>query len=829
MAKKSDNDPKKSTLARIKRTEAYAERVRVLFAATVNEILALNKTMPTLNEGEMFSFDNESLKKQREVESLLRQLHSAATMAIEKGIRLEWAQANAECDKLVQSCFGKRAVKNPEFGAWMKRNTAAMRAFIARSDAGMNLSDRVWQSTRQLRDEMEVAITCAIGEGSSAATLSRRVRKYLNDPDLMFRRFRYKDPDTGEWRRKWKKRVIDSESGKVSFIDYDKDSYSDQWTGRGYYKSSAQNAMRVARTETNIAYRRADHARWQQMDFVIGQRVHLSRSHPKPDICDKLAGDYPKDFVFDGWHPQCFCYVTPILVDEDLYDDIMNRDDWREQLQKYTSAHHIDDCPKNFHSWVADNSDRLAGAAKRGTTPYFIANNAKYTGTKWKQGKATASADPMPAPRQKTPLEIADERHARRTAEEAEKIQKTWSQRQLYGLLDALSDGKLPVQAQTTLDALSEHIFFGEYAEFNQKAAPLLSAVRRHAARTVKAAKLTQAAWDIRRIENLLSSIQNQDLKTYLEAHLPAAKAALKGGKPGLVIPLRAKIATATQESFMHTFATRGATMANQSPAFKEIYDRFCEAINNNDGITTCRLLPEMRTKAATLTRWNLRKWDCIDHTFTFEGIDADRVIYQGTTLTTSEGAKVTLTTLQQDLLKFKDKNGVTFYYTLGVEEGNIRYPALKASKLLESKPQYIRDNLKEGIIFTDRPHPLDKYYQKEYKGFTRGAMYSGDPVTVHSNYVGDDDDFNFCICHEIGHHIDLKIGWRRNAASQAAWKQAQTDDGKFYRAYGRNSPVEDFADMVSLYATLNDKDKVWYETQYPHRAAIIKKILAAL
>ena len=56
-SKQSKTDPKAQTLARIKRTEAYAERVRTLFAATVNEILALNRSMPTLGEGEMFSFD----------------------------------------------------------------------------------------------------------------------------------------------------------------------------------------------------------------------------------------------------------------------------------------------------------------------------------------------------------------------------------------------------------------------------------------------------------------------------------------------------------------------------------------------------------------------------------------------------------------------------------------------------------------------------------------------------------------------------------------------------------------------------------------------------
>ena len=427
MAKKSDNAPKQNTLARIRRTEAYAERVRTLFAATVNEILALNKTMPTLPEGEMFSFDNESLKKQKEVERLLRQLHSVATMAIEKGIRLEWAQANAECDKLVQSCFGKRALETPEFTAWTQRNEAAMAAFISRSERGLNLSQRVWKSCRQLRDEMEVAITVAVGDGTSAASMSRSVRKYLNDPDLMFRRFRYKigeeieyDEDGNEigkkivWGKKWKKKIRKPD-GTVGWIDYDKDSYRDEWTGPGYYKSSAQNAMRVARTETNIAYRRADNARWQQMDFVLGQRVSLSRSHPKTDICDKLAGDYPPDFVFDGWHPQCFCYVTPILIDEDeilkMNEAMLNGETYKPRGKRITQY------PDNFKQWVRDNEERIIASHDTGTDPYFVRNNFG------------AVQDILNPKKQLTPLEIAEQRHANRTPEQEEKIRLAWQER----------------------------------------------------------------------------------------------------------------------------------------------------------------------------------------------------------------------------------------------------------------------------------------------------------------------------------------------------------------------------------------------------------------
>lgn len=415
MAKKSDNDPKQNTLARIRRTEAYAERVRTLFAATVNEILALNKSLPTLEDGEMFSFDTVGIKKQHEVERLLRQLHSVATMAIQSGVKLEWAQANAECDKLVQSCFGKKALETPEFSAWTQRNEAAMAAFIARSENGLNLSQRVWKSCRQLRDEMEVAITVAVGDGTSAATMSRSVRKYLNDPDLMFRRFRYKDPETGEWKRKWKKRVI-GEDGKVHFIDYDKDSYQDEWTGPGYYKSSAQNAMRVARTETNIAYRRADNTRWQQMDFVLGQRVQLSRNHPKKDICDKLAGDYPPDFIFDGWHPQCFCFVTPILMDE---EEIQKMNEAMLEGKEYKPrGKRITQYPENFKEWVRDNEDKILASHDIGTDPYFVRNNFN------------AVQDILNPKEQLTPLEIAEQRHANRTPEQEEAIRLKWQERQ---------------------------------------------------------------------------------------------------------------------------------------------------------------------------------------------------------------------------------------------------------------------------------------------------------------------------------------------------------------------------------------------------------------
>lgn len=181
--------------------------MRQLFAATVNEILALNKSVPTLDEGVMYSFDGDNMRIQRKSRhcsgNCIRRLRQ-----LSKGDHARMGKANDACDKLISSCFGKEVLSSPEFSAWNNRNMAAMNAFANRTENGLNLSKRIWQSVQQLRDEMEIAMTVAIGEGDSAQSISRKVRQYLNDPDLMFRRFRFKKGEDEQGKpiygRKWK-------------------------------------------------------------------------------------------------------------------------------------------------------------------------------------------------------------------------------------------------------------------------------------------------------------------------------------------------------------------------------------------------------------------------------------------------------------------------------------------------------------------------------------------------------------------------------------------------------------------------------------------------
>lgn len=381
-------DGKKEYQALLVRTEGYAEQVRKLFVSAVNDILALTTSVPQLKDGEVFSYsDNKKIAKK--VQDRLRDLHSVVYAAIKEDITLEWGKANEACDGLATTYFGKEILSDKRFAGWFERNTEAMEAFINRKEAGLNLSDRVWKPVTQLRSEMELAMTIAIGEGESASQISRMVRKYLNNPDKLFRRVRDKEGN-----------LKLSKAAKAYH------------PGQGVYRSSAKNAMRIARSETNIAYRQADNTRWQQMDFVLGQEIQLSRSHPVTDICDTLKGRYPKDFVFTGWHPQCFCFVTPILLSE---KDFAAMQQAKLEGKDYdVSDKMVKDMPDNFKSWAIDNKERIEKAKQRGTLPYFIRDNKK-----------TVERIINPP----TALEIAKERHAARTPEQIKDIKRRWTLR----------------------------------------------------------------------------------------------------------------------------------------------------------------------------------------------------------------------------------------------------------------------------------------------------------------------------------------------------------------------------------------------------------------
>lgn len=88
-------------------------------------------------------------------------------------------------------------------------------------------------------------------------------------------------------------------------------------------------AFRLARTEINHAYKTSQEQRYADEPWTNGMRWNLSKSHPAPDICNKLAtqdahhlgaGVYKVGQRPDS-HPNCLCYLTAEQEDEDSFLD----------------------------------------------------------------------------------------------------------------------------------------------------------------------------------------------------------------------------------------------------------------------------------------------------------------------------------------------------------------------------------------------------------------------------------------------------------------------------------------------------------------------------
>ena len=160
------------------------------------------------------------------------------------------------------------------------RNLDALTALQNRIDNGFTLSDRVWNITKQTKGHVELFLESGLSTGRSAEEIGRDVRQLLQNPDKRFRRIR-------------------NEKGELVLSKPMKDYHP----GRGVYRSSRMNAVRLTATETNMGYRMSDAERWKQLDFVLGFEVRRSPNAHKCDVCDPLVGKYPKGFIFSGWHP----------------------------------------------------------------------------------------------------------------------------------------------------------------------------------------------------------------------------------------------------------------------------------------------------------------------------------------------------------------------------------------------------------------------------------------------------------------------------------------------------------------------------------------------
>lgn len=329
--------------------EAFVKRVRALYYAASREASQMASGVK-YDPNKPFRFSNFPPLNNR-VRKLFVTLTGKMLETLNSGTQHEWLLSAEKNDQLVKTVLASSKLSAESLSRYQNRNLEALRAFQNRKSDGIHLSDRIWKVGEQFRQELEMAIDVGLGEGRSADQLSADVRLYLEDPDKLFRRVR--------------------DARGMLHLSQNAKAFS---PGQGVYRSSYKNAMRLTRSEINMAYRESDWARWSQLDFVVGYEVRRSNNPYPCVVCESLKGRYPKTFKWRSWHPQCRCYMIAILASKSEIDkmteSILNEDN----PQPIKSENEVDTMPAGFVSWIKGNKPRLLRAKSQ---PYFIQDNFK--------------------------------------------------------------------------------------------------------------------------------------------------------------------------------------------------------------------------------------------------------------------------------------------------------------------------------------------------------------------------------------------------------------------------------------------------------------------
>lgn len=264
--------------------------------------LVISASLVSISDKEYFLFKNHPVLKKK-ADDLIKKLGVSLNLYINNQVSSVWALSNEKNDALVGQLFTSRNKVAP--ASLKQSNESSLKAFKESKIKGLTLSDRVWNSNANLRSELESSLNAAISKGQSAKSLAKDIKKYLNEPDKRFRKVRDK---------------FGNLAPSKNALQYS--------PGAGKYRSSYQNALRLARTEINRAYREADWQRWQTLPFVVGYRIiNSERKATVCPVCRDLAGIYPKSFKFIGWHPNCLCHCIAVMCSDSDMDKIIDGQD----------------------------------------------------------------------------------------------------------------------------------------------------------------------------------------------------------------------------------------------------------------------------------------------------------------------------------------------------------------------------------------------------------------------------------------------------------------------------------------------------------------------
>ena len=358
-----------------KNVELYGKRIKRAYNRTIDEVVKLTYKLSLDRNSEFYWRNNKDVSKK--VDKLLKQLNTEVYGITVNGIDQEWGLAVDKNNEIAIYAAGDKLQELPSKykNKWFTSNEGAKNAFLKRKINGLGLSDKVWKNTRQMKVELELALEVGIGKGKSAANLSKDIRGYLNKPDSLYRKVRsnqnainskladlklLKDNDAALSQIRSVKTEIDKLRLKGTLrLSKAAKAYK---PGRGVYRSSFKNALRLTVNETNFSYETGGREKREQQDFIVGIEIKVSPSHVASDdsggiSCLQLQGKYPKNYNWDSKnHTNCKCSSFNILKTRDELDkDIDNILAGKEP--NTPSKNQVSKNPASFNKYVKENNE----------------------------------------------------------------------------------------------------------------------------------------------------------------------------------------------------------------------------------------------------------------------------------------------------------------------------------------------------------------------------------------------------------------------------------------------------------------------------------------
>jgi hypothetical protein len=248
------------------------------------------------------------------------------------GIAENWGISFDQNDQIVSDYLWKIANSDEQYHSNYQKlhNLNALKMFINRTTDTKFLCDMIWKLEEGYCAELKIFLGIGIAYGEGAQVTGRQIRQYIENPEALFRRTRDKEGN-----------LILNKTAKGDHPN------------KELLKSAYENVVKIIASLNNQSYLLADHNRWLNMDMIIGIRISTSGVHETKDICDELAGVYPKTFILLGWHLCCHCHVTPVMGSETNFMAYLRGAEKLDNAQ-------ITEMPENFINYVERNRDQIA-------------------------------------------------------------------------------------------------------------------------------------------------------------------------------------------------------------------------------------------------------------------------------------------------------------------------------------------------------------------------------------------------------------------------------------------------------------------------------------